>query len=473
MKNVLTPARGAIAAALILGAASPAYGQLRSALNVGEEATRQAEQVQERINQLDDQRSDLVREFRTLIQRKDAAELYARQQQQVVASQEREIESLQEQLTRVDEITAEMIPMMLQMIDDLEDFVRWDLPFKREERLERVADLREVMNRADVVPAEQYRLIIQAYQSELEYGNTIDTWSATVDVDGQPTTVNMFQYGRVALTYLTPDGRRAARWDRDAGAWVELPGQFRSDIDLAIRVASETAQQEVLFGPAAKFSTGMRPLVRMDDEMDLPPLEAEYRSILARVSASDVFQAQQERLIANQEAEIADLQAQLEQVATLPGDAIGAMEQMIADLETFVAADLPFLRDERRDRIQTLKDAMVREDLFPGQKYQLILDAYFAELDYGNSTAAWVETVEIGGEELTVDMYRYGRASLVYVTPDRRRAGWYNTAAGAWEELPGRFTDEIDLAIRIANGTAQEQILFAPVARYTAPGLAQ
>ena len=106
MKEVLTPARGAIAAALIAGLAMPAVAQsqLRQALETGEQATRRAEQVQEQINQLDDQRSDLVGEFRTLLQRTQAAQLYARQQEKVVESQRRELESLQEQLGRVDEI---------------------------------------------------------------------------------------------------------------------------------------------------------------------------------------------------------------------------------------------------------------------------------------------------------------------------------------------------------------------------------
>ena len=49
MKNVLTPARGAILAALFVGAGMTADAQLRSALDVGERATRSAGQAQARI----------------------------------------------------------------------------------------------------------------------------------------------------------------------------------------------------------------------------------------------------------------------------------------------------------------------------------------------------------------------------------------------------------------------------------------
>ena len=113
MKKLLSPARGVLAAALITGLAVPAQAQLREALNTGEQATRRAEQVQEQINQLDDQRTDLVREYRTVLQRTQAADLYAKQQQLVVESQEEEIASLTEQLGSIDDITAQTVPMLL------------------------------------------------------------------------------------------------------------------------------------------------------------------------------------------------------------------------------------------------------------------------------------------------------------------------------------------------------------------------
>ena len=254
MRKVLTPARSAIAAVLIASLVAPATAQgLREGLEVGEAATRKAEQVQNRINQLDDERSDMVREFRTLLQRKQAAELYALQQEKIVESQERELVSLADQLTRVDEITAQTVPMLLDMIEDLKAFVAADLPFKQEERQMRLDSLDSAMENPQVTTAERYRLIIQAYQAEMEYGRTVDTWEETITVDGAETTVDMFNYGRVALVYITPTGR-AARWNRSANAWESIPGSFTSDIETAIRIADGKTQQAVMFAPVEKLS---------------------------------------------------------------------------------------------------------------------------------------------------------------------------------------------------------------------------
>ncbi|MFN3312413.1 MAG: DUF3450 domain-containing protein [Hyphomonas sp.] len=253
MKTFLSPARSLIAVALIAGLAIPAQAQLRQALDAGEQATRRAAQVQEQINQLDDERSDMVREYRTLLQRRDAAELFARQQELVVNSQREEIASLTEQLGSIDDITAQTVPMLLSMIEDLKLFVSADLPFKLEERTARLEGLDGVMASPTVTASEQYRLIMEAYSAELEYGSTIDTWQEEVDLNGNPTMVNMFLYGRVALVYVTPNGR-AARYDRGTGEWVALPNSYVPDIQQAIRVAQGMAQQVVLFAPVQKFS---------------------------------------------------------------------------------------------------------------------------------------------------------------------------------------------------------------------------
>lgn len=256
MKKVLTPARGALIAATFVGMTLPAtaQSQLTTAINTGEQATRNAERSQDRINQLDDERSNMVREFRTLLQRKQAAELYARQQEKVVESQVREMESLNDQLGRVDEITAQTVPMLLDMVADLEMFIEADLPFKIDDRRERVANLKIAMESADVPIVEQYRLIIEAYKAEMEYGRTVQTWPETLTIDEKEVMVDMFLYGRVALVYMSPDRRYAARYDRAVGDWVPVESKFKDDVEKAIKIAKGTTSPGVMYAPATKLT---------------------------------------------------------------------------------------------------------------------------------------------------------------------------------------------------------------------------
>lgn len=256
MKKVLTPARGAILAASFAGLTLPgmAQTQLGRAIDTGEQATRRASQVQQQINQLDDQRSDMVGEFRTLLQRKTAAELYARQQAAAVESQQRELETLQDQLSRVDEITSQTVPMLEQLIDDLERFIQADLPFKMDARMERIERLRGYLIDPNITVTERYRQIMDAYIAEMEVGRKTDTWSEEVEIDGNPVQVDMVLFGRVALVYMDPTGRYAKRFDRETGAWVDLENKYKAEIEKAIRIIQGKRTQDVMYVPATKLA---------------------------------------------------------------------------------------------------------------------------------------------------------------------------------------------------------------------------
>ncbi len=254
MKNVLYPACSAFVAGLCL-VGLPAVAQLDSAISTGEEATRRAEQVQDQINQLDDERNDLEGEYRSMLQRLDAAKLFAAQQQRVVDSQEEELASLDDQLGRVDEISAQMTPMMVDMIADLKQFIEADLPFKKTIRQDRLDNLDTAMDSPDVAPAERYRLIVEAYQAEMEYGRTIETFKEDItNAAGEAVSVDMFQYGRVALVYYNAANGEVARWNRDSRSWEILEAKYRRPIQDAIRIAEGTKQTDILQGPISKFA---------------------------------------------------------------------------------------------------------------------------------------------------------------------------------------------------------------------------
>ncbi len=256
MKNVLTPARGAILAATVVGLTAPAVAQgLDRAIATGEQATRRAEQVQQQINQLDDERADMVGEFRTLLQRKTAAELYARQQEAAVESQQREIASLTDQLSRVDEITSQTVPMLETLIDDLDAFIDADLPFRLEARKERIQRLRDYLSDPAISVTERYRQIMDAYTAEMEVGRKTDTWKETITVDGEKeVTVDMVLFGRVAMVYMDPTGRYAKRYDRETQSWVDLENKYKPEIEKAIRIIQGKRTQDVMYVPATKLN---------------------------------------------------------------------------------------------------------------------------------------------------------------------------------------------------------------------------
>ena len=59
----------------------------------------------------------------------------------------------------MDEITSQTVPMLETLVDDLDMFIDADLPFRLEQRKDRVARLREYLVDPNISVTERYRQI--------------------------------------------------------------------------------------------------------------------------------------------------------------------------------------------------------------------------------------------------------------------------------------------------------------------------
>ena len=139
------------------------------------------------------------------------------------------------------------------------------------------------------------------------------------------------------------------------------------------------------------------------------------------------------------------------------------MLKMIAGLEKFVSLDVPFLQEERTDRVQALKVMMDRADVSNSEKYRRVLEAYQVENEYGRTIEAYSATVDIGGEKKTVDFLRIGRVALVYQTLDSKTQQIWNQSLRKWEELPSEYASSIKQGLKIAKKQSAPNLLTLPV----------
>lgn len=170
----------------------------------------------------------------------------------LLQSQQMEIASLEEQIAALDAVALDVAPLLQRMFDGLEQFVMSDIPFFRNERTERIARLRDLMNQVDAPPAEKYRRLMEAYQIELEYGRTMDAYKETLS-DGRD--AEFVRLGRVSLMYRTVAGDETGYWDKDQKAWV-VDDDYDRVIERALRIAKEEEAPDLITVPIPAAQEG-------------------------------------------------------------------------------------------------------------------------------------------------------------------------------------------------------------------------
>jgi hypothetical protein len=201
---------------------------------------------QQRIDEISDETETLFTRYSNALRQIDSIRVYNRQMRELIASQEEELASLRGQLDQVEVVGRSVTPLMLRMISALEALVQLDLPFLLDERTERVAELREMMNRSDVTSAEKYRRIMEAYQIENEYGRTIEAYRSTLKQGDRGIKVDFLRFGRIALVYQTLDGREAGVWDLKTKSWAPLDASYRTAIRQGLRIARKQAAPDMI-----------------------------------------------------------------------------------------------------------------------------------------------------------------------------------------------------------------------------------
>ena len=242
---------------LIAGAlvATPVLAQDDEVLNpVIDEAAKineSAAKSQEKINGITDQIDSKLQQFKTLMKEIEGLEVYNTQLRKQINSQNQEMSDLNAAIDEVSVVERQITPLMMRMIDGLAQFIELDMPFLPEERANRVADLRAMMDRADVAASEKFRRVMEAFQVEMDYGRTMESYSGLHSINGQERDVEFLRLGRTALIYQTRDASMQGVWNKQTRQWEELDSSYRTQITKGLRMAKKQLAPDLLMLPVA------------------------------------------------------------------------------------------------------------------------------------------------------------------------------------------------------------------------------
>ena len=233
-----------------------------------------------------------------------------------------------------------------------------------------------------------------------------------------------------------------------------------------ISVSAQTLD-EVLGVRSNTTAAGRKSQTKIDDLTDQTrDLLSQYKQVMKIVDGLRVYNRQQERLIRQQEREMAELNESIDNVTVIERQIGPLIAKMIDNLEKFVDLDAPFLLKERTERLGFLRDVLERSDVAVSEKFSQVLQAYQIENSFGSTLEAYTDVIQLGGKSRQVDVLKWGRVSLVFQTPDAEITGVWDNTARQWVLLGDEYRADVRNGLRIARKTMTADLVRLPV---TAP----
>ncbi len=258
---------GLVALGLVAAALQTARAQeqtLDRSVDTQNRIVKHAAATQAKIDRLSAQTQKLLNEYLAAKQQTDQLQDYNANLQGLVNDQKARIASLNEQVGHVGEVEHGIVPLMNRMIAGLKDFIRLDMPFHRDERLQSAQKLQALMTNSDVTISEKYRQIMAAYQNELDYGRTLGAYRGPVTIDGKQRTVQFLRVGRISLCYQTLNESRTACWNKAKDQWIVNDG-YRRNVANGLAIARKHSSPDLITLPVL---APQQPL----ENTSLPPL---------------------------------------------------------------------------------------------------------------------------------------------------------------------------------------------------------
>jgi hypothetical protein len=194
-------------------------------------------------------------------------------------------------------------------------------------------------------------------------------------------------------------------------------------------------------------------------------LSDKYRSTLRESEGIKLYIQQLSAQIKSQGDEMETIREEIRGIERTSIEILPLMQNMLASLEKFVSLDLPFLLNDRRSRVQKLKDMMPRADVTVSEKYRRIVEAYQIEMEYGRTIEAY--TTDVNGK--VVDVLRVGRVALLYQTPDGKETAYWDSAKASWVQ-DDHYADGVRDGLKVARKQTSPDLLVVPVLSATKGG---
>tara|TARA_B100000963_G_C22502224_1_gene614401 strand:+ start:172 stop:903 length:732 start_codon:yes stop_codon:yes gene_type:complete len=191
-------------------------------------------------------------------------------------------------------------------------------------------------------------------------------------------------------------------------------------------------------------------------------LEDQYRSVNKEIDGLKVYNRLMRAQVEGQLATLEDIGLSMDQVDIINRQIFPLMERMIDGLRQSIGLDIPFLLDERTQRVNDLEDIMERSDVSVAEKFRKVMEAYQIENEFGWTGDFYTQSLTIDGVTRSFNMLRIGRIGLYFQSDDASVTGRWDNASREWV-IDNSSRNEIRKGLRMARQLIAPELISIPV----------
>ena len=192
-------------------------------------------------------------------------------------------------------------------------------------------------------------------------------------------------------------------------------------------------------------------------------LAEEYRAVLKEVEGLEVYNTLLDRQIEDQETELSNLRTSIDEVQVIERQILPLLTRMVDGLGRFVELDVPFLLEERLERVERNRSLLEQANVTAAEKFRVVMEAWQIENDYARTISTYTDEVEIDGVAREVDVLQIGRVALLYQTPDGALSGAWDQRIGQWVPVGNEYRNTIRQGISLALNQLAPTLLLLPM----------
>ena len=161
----------------------------------------------------------------------------------------------------------------------------------------------------------------------------------------------------------------------------------------------------------------------------------EYQVQLKLVEGLQTYIELLDTQLGGQAEEINLLRTSINDVAVVERQILPLLLRMVDTLDAFIVRDIPFLPEEREQRVEKLRLLLGRSDVTVAEKSRRVFEAFQIETDYGRTIEGYTGKLALEGATYDAEFLRIGRLALLYKTVGSENVGRWDPNSRSWQAL--------------------------------------